>query len=103
MQLGVEVVTSEAAALAPQRRRRLSSFSSDYTIIAKNRDRICRRDLTVVADRNQSVKVVASEIDPNDCGEVGFSLSGGQVGSWSASAFYDGVGDDDFESWGGGG
>ncbi|CAN7403178.1 IPT/TIG domain-containing protein [Aminobacter sp. LjRoot7] len=34
-------------------------------------------------------------------GEVGFSLSGGPVGSWSASAFYDGVGDDDFESWGG--
>ncbi|MDR7224981.1 IPT/TIG domain-containing protein [Aminobacter aminovorans] len=34
-------------------------------------------------------------------GEVGFSLSGGHVGSWSASAFYDGVGDDDFESWGG--
>jgi len=34
-------------------------------------------------------------------GEVGFALSGGHAGSWSASAFYDGVGDDDFESWGG--
>lgn len=32
--------------------------------------------------------------------EVGFSLSGG-AGSVSASAFYDGLGDNDFESWGG--
>lgn len=34
-------------------------------------------------------------------GELGFSVSGGSVGSVSASAFYDGLGDDDFESWGG--
>ncbi|MDH4984906.1 hypothetical protein QEZ47_04940 [Aminobacter anthyllidis] len=41
----------------------------DYTIIAKNRDRIYQRDFTVVAGRNQDVEVVASEdaaIDPNE-------------------------------------
>ncbi|PWK61845.1 hypothetical protein [Aminobacter sp. AP02] len=41
----------------------------DYTIIAKNRDRIYQRDFTVVAGNNQDVEVVASEdaaIDPNE-------------------------------------
>ena len=41
----------------------------DYTIIAKNRDRIYQRDFTVVAGHNQDVDVVASEdaaIDPTE-------------------------------------
>jgi hypothetical protein len=39
----------------------------DYTIVAKNRDRIYQRDYTVVAGRNQDVEVIADEtkaIDP---------------------------------------
>lgn len=41
----------------------------DYTIVAKNRDRIYQRDFTVVAGHNQDVDVIASEdaaIDPNE-------------------------------------
>jgi hypothetical protein len=33
----------------------------DYTIVAKNRDRIYQRDFTVVAGRNQDVEVLATE------------------------------------------
>jgi len=33
----------------------------DYTVVAKNRDRIYQRDFTVEAGRNQEVEVVASE------------------------------------------
>lgn len=41
----------------------------DYTIVAKNRDRIYQRDFTVVAGHNQDVEVVANEsnaTDPDD-------------------------------------
>ena len=41
----------------------------DYTIVAKNRDRIYQRDFTVVGGRNQDVEVLANEAsatDPND-------------------------------------
>lgn len=41
----------------------------DYTIVAKNRDRIYQRDFTVVGGRNQDVEVIANEAtaeDPND-------------------------------------
>ena len=33
----------------------------DYTVIAKNRERIYQRDFTVVAGRNQDVEVIAAE------------------------------------------
>jgi hypothetical protein len=33
----------------------------DYTIIAKNKDRIYQRDFTVVGGRNQDVEVLATE------------------------------------------
>lgn len=35
----------------------------EYTVIAKNRDRIYQRDLTVVAGENQDVEVLATEAD----------------------------------------
>lgn len=35
----------------------------DYTIIAKNRERIYQRDFTVVGGRNQDVEVVATEVN----------------------------------------
>ncbi len=41
----------------------------NYTVIAKNRDRIYQRDFTVSAGHNQDVEVIASEaaaIDPNE-------------------------------------
>ena len=40
----------------------------EYTVIAKNRDRIYQRDLTVVAGENQDVEVLATEEDavPDD-------------------------------------
>lgn len=41
----------------------------DYTIVAKNRERIYQRDFTVVGGRNQDVEVLANEAsaaDPND-------------------------------------
>ena len=41
----------------------------DYTIIAKNRDRIYQKDFTVVAGQNQEIEVVANEsaaIDPEE-------------------------------------
>jgi len=38
----------------------------DYTIVAKNRDRIYQRDFTVVAGRNQDVEVIANEADAID-------------------------------------
>jgi hypothetical protein len=41
----------------------------NYTIIAKNRDRIYQKDITVEAGKNADVDVVASEasaIDPNE-------------------------------------
>jgi len=41
----------------------------DYTIVAKNKDRIYQRDFTVVGGRNQDVEVIANEAtaeDPND-------------------------------------
>lgn len=34
-------------------------------------------------------------------GEIGFTLSGQSASSLSSAIFYDGVGDDDFQSWGG--
>ena len=34
----------------------------EYTIIAKNRDRISQRDFTVEAGQNQEVEVLASEL-----------------------------------------
>ncbi|TIP03277.1 MAG: hypothetical protein E5X90_21715, partial [Mesorhizobium sp.] len=40
-----------------------------YTIIAKNRDRIYQKDFTVVAGQNQEIEVVANEssaIDPEE-------------------------------------
>jgi hypothetical protein len=33
----------------------------DYTIIAKNKDRIYQRDFTVVGGRNQDVEVLATD------------------------------------------
>ena len=33
----------------------------DYTIIAKNRDRIYQRDFTVEAGQNQEIEVLATE------------------------------------------
>ena len=38
----------------------------DYTIIAKNRDRIYQRDFTVVGGRNQEVEVLATEENSAD-------------------------------------
>ena len=41
----------------------------DYTIIAKNRDRIYQKDFTVVAGQNQEIEVLATEaaaIDPEE-------------------------------------
>ncbi len=41
----------------------------DYTIIAKNRDRIYQKDFTVVAGQNQEIEVIASDasaIDPEE-------------------------------------
>ena len=41
----------------------------DYTIIAKNRDRIYQKDFTVVAGKNQEVEVIATDdsaIDPEE-------------------------------------
>lgn len=38
----------------------------DYTIIAKNRDRIYQRDFTVVGGRNQEVEVLANEANSAD-------------------------------------
>ena len=33
----------------------------DYTVVAKNRDRIYQREFTVVGGRNQEVEVLATE------------------------------------------
>lgn len=41
----------------------------DYTIIAKNRDRIYQRDFTVVGGRNQDVEVLATEDNSVDATE----------------------------------
>ena len=41
----------------------------DYTIIAKNRDRIYQRDFTVVGGRNQDVEVLATEANSVDVSE----------------------------------
>ena len=41
----------------------------DYTIIAKNRDRIYQRDYTVVGGRNQEVEVLATEENATDLNE----------------------------------
>lgn len=41
----------------------------DYTIVAKNRDRIYQRDFTVVSGRNQEVEVIASEATAIDATE----------------------------------
>ena len=41
----------------------------DYTIIAKNRDRIYQRDFTVVGGRNQDVEVLATEANAVDATE----------------------------------
>ncbi|RVA61859.1 hypothetical protein EN916_37245, partial [Mesorhizobium sp. M7A.F.Ca.CA.001.11.2.1] len=41
----------------------------DYTIIAKNRDRIYQKDFTVVAGQNQEIEVLATEaaaMDPEE-------------------------------------
>lgn len=38
----------------------------EYTIVAKNRDRIYQRDFTVVAGQNQEVEVLAAEDAPAD-------------------------------------
>jgi hypothetical protein len=41
----------------------------DYTIIAKNRDRIYQKDFTVVAGQNQEIEVLANDdsaIDPEE-------------------------------------
>jgi hypothetical protein len=40
--------------------------AGDYSIIAKNRDRIYQRDFTVVGGRNQEVEVVATEANSAD-------------------------------------
>jgi len=40
-----------------------------YTIVAKNRDRIYQRDFTVVGGRNQEVEVLADEASSADIGE----------------------------------
>ena len=41
----------------------------DYTIIAKNRDRIYQRDFTVEAGHNQEVEVLANESAASDAAE----------------------------------
>jgi hypothetical protein len=41
----------------------------DYTIVAKNRDRIYQREFTVVAGRNQEVEVLANEANATDANE----------------------------------
>ena len=41
----------------------------DYTIVAKNRDRIYQRDFTVVAGRNQDVEVLATETTGTEINE----------------------------------
>lgn len=41
----------------------------DYTIVAKNRDRIYQREFTVVAGRNQEVEVLANEANSTDANE----------------------------------
>ena len=41
----------------------------DYTIVAKNRDRIYQRDFTVVAGRNQDVEVLATDANAVDASE----------------------------------
>ncbi len=41
----------------------------DYTIIAKNRDRIYQRDFTVVGGRNQDVEVLATDANSVDVSE----------------------------------
>ena len=41
----------------------------EYTIVAKNRDRIYQRDFTVVAGQNQEVEVLATEDAPADAAE----------------------------------
>ena len=38
----------------------------DYTIIAKNKDRIYQRDFTVTGGRNQDVEVLASDANAVD-------------------------------------
>lgn len=41
----------------------------DYTIVAKNRDRIYQREFTVIAGRNQEVEVLANEANSTDANE----------------------------------
>lgn len=41
----------------------------DYTIVAKNRDRIYQREFTVVGGRNQEVEVLANEANSTDANE----------------------------------
>ncbi|MFU0507667.1 hypothetical protein [Pseudaminobacter sp. NGMCC 1.201702] len=41
----------------------------DYTIVAKNRDRIYQRDFTVVGGRNQDVEVLATDANAQDPNE----------------------------------
>ncbi|MGB3390994.1 MAG: hypothetical protein WBA88_23775 [Pseudaminobacter sp.] len=41
----------------------------DYTIVAKNRDRIYQREFTVVGGRNQEVEVIANEANSTDANE----------------------------------
>ena len=38
----------------------------DYTIVAKNKDRIYQRDFTVVGGRNQDVEVLATDANSVD-------------------------------------
>ncbi|MBL8583049.1 MAG: hypothetical protein JNL61_12605 [Rhizobiaceae bacterium] len=42
----------------------------DYTIIAKNRDRIYQREFTVVGGRNQEVEVIANEANAQPADEI---------------------------------
>jgi len=41
----------------------------DYTIVAKNKDRIYQRDFTVEAGHNQEVEVLANESAASDAAE----------------------------------
>ena len=55
----------------------------DYTIIAKNRDRIYQKDFTVVAGQNQEIEVIATDaaaIDPDEARLIAILIGRFQAG-----------------------